>query len=57
PSRVFTKFELLRDVWGYQSLGATRTIDVHAFRLRRKLAASERRLVVSVRGVGYRLVE
>src|SRR3954454_9996313 len=55
PSRVFTKAELLRDVWGYLSLGATRTVDAHACRLRKKLGG--RRWVVSVRGVGYRLVE
>ena len=55
PTRVFTKAELLRDVWGYRSMGATRTVDAHACRLRRKLGGA--RWVVSVRGVGYRLVE
>jgi DNA-binding response OmpR family regulator len=55
PMRVFTKAELLRDVWGYLSMGATRTVDAHACRLRKKLGG--RRWVVSVRGVGYRLVE
>jgi DNA-binding response OmpR family regulator len=55
PTRVFSKGELLRDVWGYRSLGATRTIDAHACRLRKKLGSP--RWVVSVRGVGYRLVE
>jgi DNA-binding response OmpR family regulator len=55
PTRVFTKAELLRDVWGYRSLGATRTVDAHACRLRKKLGSA--RWVVSVRGVGYRLVE
>src|SRR5512133_2676689 len=38
PTRVFTKEELLRDVWGFRSLGRTRTLDSHASRLRRKLA-------------------
>jgi len=38
PHRVFTKEELLRDVWGFRSLGRTRTLDSHASRLRRKLA-------------------
>jgi DNA-binding response OmpR family regulator len=57
PSRVFSKPELLRDVWGYLSVGATRTVDAHACRLRRKLAAGGRRYVVNVRGVGYRLAE
>jgi DNA-binding response OmpR family regulator len=55
PTRVFTKAELLRDVWGYRSLGATRTVDAHACRLRKKLGS--KRWVVSVRGVGYRLVD
>lgn len=55
PTRVFTKAELLRDVWGYRSLGATRTVDAHACRLRKKLGGP--RWVVSVRGVGYRLVD
>jgi DNA-binding response OmpR family regulator len=55
PTKVFTKAELLRDVWGYRSLGATRTVDAHACRLRKKLGGQ--RWVVSVRGVGYRLVD
>jgi DNA-binding response OmpR family regulator len=55
PTRVFSKAELLRDVWGYMSLGQTRTVDAHACRLRKKLGGP--RWVVSVRGVGYRLVE
>ena len=54
PARVVPKAELLRDVWGYQAPGATRTIDAHACRLRRKLGG---RYVLNVRGVGYRLVE
>jgi DNA-binding response OmpR family regulator len=55
PTRVFSKNELLRDVWGYLSVGATRTVDAHACRLRKKLGG--RRWIVSVRGVGYRLVD
>ena len=55
PTRVFTKAELLRDVWGYLSMGATRTVDAHACRLRKKLGGA--RWIVSVRGVGYRLVD
>ena len=55
PTRVFSKAELLRDVWGYRSLGATRTVDAHACRLRKKLGGP--RWVLSVRGIGYRLVE
>ena len=59
PLRVFTKEELLRDVWGYKSMGSTRTLDSHASRLRRKLspAAAGRRWIVNVWGVGYRLTD
>jgi DNA-binding response OmpR family regulator len=59
PERVFRKDELLRDVWGFRSLGRTRTLDSHASRLRRKLNApvAAGTFVVNVWGVGYRLVE
>lgn len=57
PQRVFTKEELLHDVWGYQALGRTRTLDSHASRLRRKLDPEAGRFVVNCWGVGYRLVE
>jgi DNA-binding response OmpR family regulator len=59
PARVFTKEELLRDVWGFRSVGRTRTIDSHASRLRRKLnsANSGGDYVVNVWGVGYKLTE
>jgi DNA-binding response OmpR family regulator len=57
PERVFRKEELLRDVWGFRSLGRTRTLDSHASRLRRKLNEDgESTYVVNVWGVGYRLV-
>jgi len=58
PERVFTKEQLLRDVWGFRSSGRTRTLDSHASRLRRKLvAAGARDVVVNVWGVGYKLVD
>ena len=57
PTRVHLKNELLRDVWGYLSIGTTRTLDAHACRLRRKLEGTGRRYVLNVRGVGYRLTE
>jgi DNA-binding response OmpR family regulator len=60
PTRVFTKEVLLRDVWGYRSLGRTRTLDSHASRLRRKLTAANGghpEFVVNVWGVGYKLLE
>jgi DNA-binding response OmpR family regulator len=57
PTRVFTKEELLRDVWGFRSLGTTRTLDSHACRLRRKLGFDGDSFIVNVWGVGYRLLD
>jgi DNA-binding response OmpR family regulator len=57
PTRVFSKDELLKDVWGYRAIGRTRTLDSHASRLRRRLAAAtETPYVVNAWGVGYRLM-
>lgn len=56
PDRVFTKSELLRDVWGFRSMGRTRTLDSHASRLRCKLDPEGSRFVFNCWGVGYRLV-
>ena len=59
PTRVWTKDELLREVWGFRSQGRTRTLDSHASRLRRKLnlPGLTRPYVLNVWGVGYRLVD
>jgi len=58
PHRVFTKEELLREVWGFRALGRTRTLESHASRLRRKLCVrADGRYIVNVWGVGYRLLE
>jgi DNA-binding response OmpR family regulator len=57
PRRVFTKEELLRDVWGFRAMGRTRTLDSHASRLRRKLDPEGIRYVFNCWGVGYRLIE
>ena len=58
PTRVFTKEELLRNIWGYRALGSTRTLDSHACRLRQKLSTpGGDQFVVNVWGVGYRLVD
>ena len=57
PTRVWTKAELLRDVWGFRAMGATRTLDSHACRLRQKLGTRGDRFVVNVWGVGYRLID
>ena len=57
PTRVFTKEELLRNVWGFRTLGSTRTLDSHACRLRQKLSRGGDRFVLNVWGVGYRLID
>ena len=57
PTRVFTKDELLREVWGFRAMGRTRTLDSHASRVRRKIAAfTETPYVINEWGVGYRLM-
>lgn len=53
PSRVFTREQLLSDVWGYDYFGGTRTVDVHVRRLRAKLGDQES-VIGTVRNVGYR---
>jgi DNA-binding response OmpR family regulator len=57
PTRVFSKEELLHDVWGYRNPGRTRTLDSHASRLRRKLDPEYGRYVVNCWGIGYRLID
>lgn len=57
PTRVHTKEELLRTLWGFRANGSTRTLDSHACRLRQKLARDGDRYLVNVWGVGYRLVD
>jgi DNA-binding response OmpR family regulator len=57
PTKVFSREELLRGVWGFMAMGQTRTLDSHAFRLRQKLNQSGDRFVINVWGVGYRLVD
>ncbi len=57
PGRVFTRPALLREVWGYDFYGGTRTVDVHVRRLRAKLGPEHEHLVETVRGVGYRAAE
>jgi DNA-binding response OmpR family regulator len=54
PGRVFTREQLLSEVWGYDYFGGTRTVDVHIRRLRAKLGEHES-LIGTVRNVGYRL--
>lgn len=56
PGRVFTRAQLLQEVWGYDYYGGTRTVDVHIRRLRAKLGPEHENLVGTVRNVGYRFV-
>jgi DNA-binding response OmpR family regulator len=56
PGRVFTRAQLLQEVWGYDYFGGTRTVDVHVRRLRAKLTVEHDSLIGTVRNVGYRFV-
>jgi DNA-binding response OmpR family regulator len=57
PGRAFTRPALLREVWGYDFYGGTRTVDVHVRRLRAKLGPEHEHLIETVRGVGYRAAD
>jgi DNA-binding response OmpR family regulator len=54
PGRVFTRSQLLQEVWGYDYYGGTRTVDVHVRRLRAKLGVEYEQMIGTVRNVGYR---
>jgi len=57
PTRVWTKDELLREVWGFRAMGRTRTLDSHASRVRRRIAElTDTPYVLNQWGVGYRLM-
>jgi DNA-binding response OmpR family regulator len=56
PGRVFTRAQLLSEVWGYDYYGGTRTVDVHVRRLRAKLGAEHEWMIGTVRQVGYKFV-
>ena len=56
PGRVFTRAQLLQELWGYDYFGGTRTVDVHVRRLRAKLGLEHEVLIGTVRNVGYRFV-
>ncbi|MFC0037795.1 response regulator transcription factor [Actinomadura rayongensis] len=55
PGRTFTRDQIMREVWGYDSIGDTRTLGVHMVGLRRKLGVPDK--IETVRGVGFRLLE
>ena len=56
PGRVFSRQQLLQEVWGYDYFGGTRTVDVHVRRLCAKLGVENETLIGTVRNVGYRFV-
>src|SRR6185312_12844461 len=56
PGRVFTREQLVTEVWGYDFFGGTRTVDVHVRRLRAKLGPEHEALIGTVRNVGYKVV-
>ena len=56
PGRVFSRDQLLREVWGYDYFGGSRTVDVHVRRLRAKLGPRCERMIGTVRQVGYKFV-
>jgi two-component system OmpR family response regulator len=57
PKKVFTREQLLESVWGYDYYGEERTVDVHIKRLRSKVSTTDKPLIVTVWGVGYKLEE
>jgi DNA-binding response OmpR family regulator len=54
PGRVFSRSQLLQEIWGYDYFGGTRTVDVHIRRLRSKLGPEFEAIIDTVRNVGYR---
>jgi DNA-binding response OmpR family regulator len=54
--RVFTRAQLLQEVWGYDFFGGTRTVEVHVRRLRAKLGTEHEQMIGTVRNVGYKFV-
>ena len=57
PGRVFTRAQLLQEIWGYDYFGGTRTVDVHIRRLRSKLGPEFEAIIGTVRNVGYRFTQ
>jgi len=55
PGRVYSRQQLLQEVWGYDFFGGTRTVDVHVRRLRAKLGAEHENMIATIRNVGYKL--
>lgn len=55
PGRVFSREQLLTEVWGFDFFGGTRTVDVHIRRLRAKFGPDHEALIATVRGLGYKI--
>lgn len=55
PGRVYSRQQLLQEVWGYDFFGGTRTVDVHVRRLRAKLGAEHESMIATIRNVGYKM--
>ena len=54
PNHVFTREQLLDQIWGYEYIGDTRTVDVHIKRLREKLGDHESWRIATIWGIGYK---
>jgi DNA-binding response OmpR family regulator len=54
PNQVFTREQLLDNIWGYEYIGDTRTVDVHVKRLREKIPGTDRWQLATVWGIGYK---
>lgn len=57
PGRVYSREALLKQVWGYEYLGGTRTVDVHVRRLRSKIEDADHAYIETIWNVGYRIRE
>ncbi len=57
PGRIFTRQQLMDEIWGYDSESDTHTVDVHIGRLRERFRSSKDFKIVTIRGVGYKVVK
>jgi DNA-binding response OmpR family regulator len=57
PGRIFTRQQLMDEIWGYDSESDTHTVDVHIGRLRDRFRANQDFKIVTIRGVGYKVVK
>ena len=55
PNHVFTREQLLDQIWGYEYVGDTRTVDVHIRYLRKKIEDNNEKYIETIRGVGYKI--